>query len=103
MLNISEELENDIIQINKAIEHLKMHEKYMNYEKLIKDIKQKNIEVRKEIKELDINFVKIYNDLKEINGNEFESNNVKFKDFHSIKSMIENEDIFDYNMFNENE
>ena len=103
MLNISEELENDIIQINKAIQHLKIHEKYMNYEKVIQDIKQKNVEVRKEIKELDTNFCKIYNDLKEINGNYFESNNAEFKNFHSMKSMIENEDIFGKNIFNENE
>ena len=103
MLNISEELENDIIQINKAIQHLKIHEKYMNYEKVIQDIKQKNVEVRKEIKELDTNFCKIYNDLKEINGNYFESNNAEFKNFHSMKSMIENEDIFGKKIFNENE
>ena len=102
MLNIAEELDNDTIQIHNSIQHLKKHEQYMHYDKLIKDIKQRNIDIRKQIKELDNNFLKIYDDLKEINRNFFESNNVEFKNFLSMKNMIENENIFGKNSFNEN-
>ena len=103
MLNISEELDNDIIQIDDAIQHLKKHEKYMNYEKLIKDIKEKNIEIRKQINDLDSNFIKVYHDLKEINDNLIESNDDVFQTLNTMKSKIENESNYNNNPSNENE
>ena len=82
MLNICEELERDIIQIDEAFEHLKKHNEIMKYEKLIENIIHKNLMIKRKSKQLDENFIKLYNDLKEMNNNNL--------NIQSLKSNVNN-------------
>ena len=99
MLNIAEELDKDIININDAIEHLEKHDKYMNYDNLIKNTSEKNESIKLKVKELDENFLKIQKDLKSINENNIDMEKFKFKynlynndenNFESDNVIIEN-------------
>ena len=90
ILNICEELENDIIQIDQAIDHLKKHDEVMKYENLIQNITQKNIMVREKVKKLDEDFMKLYNDLKQVNANNLDIEDIKLKYMYSQLNNEEN-------------
>lgn len=66
MVIINEQLEKDIINIQEAIDHLDKHDKFMNYDELLENIKVKNDLVRAKIKEIDSNFAEMYQDLNEM-------------------------------------
>ena len=94
MLNVCENLDQDILQIEEAIEHLKKHEKYMKYDNLIENIENKNKLIKLKCEALDENFLKLNNDLKNVNMNNLELENAKLKKKHdeSENSKILNDD-----------
>ena len=52
-----------MIDIDLAIKRLEEHEAFMNYDKLLNEISNKNQQMKNMIKDMDDNFVKMYNDL----------------------------------------
>ncbi len=92
MLNICEELENDIIQIDNAIEHLQKHDQIMKYETLIQNITQKNMMIKKRTQKLDEDFIKLYNDLKQINVNNLDIEDKKLRHMYSQLNNDEKSD-----------
>ncbi len=93
MLNICENLDRDILSIDEAIEHLIKHENLMKYDNLIKNIEEKNNYVKEKAKKLDEEFLKLYNDLKKINLNNLEMENLKMK--KAEKESLNNSNIMD--------
>ena len=93
MLNICENLDHDILSIDEAIEHLIKHENAMKYDNLIENIEEKNNYVKEKAKKLDEEFLKLYNDLKKINLNNLEMENLKMK--KAEKESLNNSNIMD--------
>ena len=60
---INEQIEKDVIDIDLAIKRLEEHEAFMNYDKLLNEIGNKNQQMKNMIQDMDDNFVEIYNDL----------------------------------------
>ena len=109
MLHLCENLEQDILQIEEAIEHLKKHEKYMKYDILIDNIKKKNKSIQIKSQALDNNFVKINMDLKDVNMNNLELENIKLKKNNDENGNDNDENLIDdkddskdFNLFKNN-
>ena len=63
---INEQIEKDVIDIDLAIRRLEEHEEFMDYDTLLHKIDKKNEKMKEMIKEMDENFVNMYNDLGKI-------------------------------------
>ena len=108
MLNLCENLDQDILQIEEAIEHLKKHEKYMKYDNLIENIEKKNQLIKLQSDALDNDFIKLNMDLKNVNMNNLELENAKLKKNNDeneniISNNNDKEDSKDFNLIKDND
>ena len=79
---VNQQIEKDVLDIDLAIRRLEEHKAFMDYDTLLSKIDNKNRKMKEMIREMDENFVNMYNDLGKIykrvgnNEGEDEKNNV---------------------------